>query len=84
MEVHVTINEVEAIRDSQRWSNEELALALGVKIHTVWHWLAGRRRVNNGEKRLLELVRDFPDLGPTLLRIGRRIASRADMSARDK
>lgn len=68
----MTTKEMKAIRDSQEWSNEELALALGVKIHTVWHWLAGRRVLGRGEERLLELFRDFPELGPRALEIGRK------------
>lgn len=72
------INDVKLI---QQWDNEELATALGVGIHAVWAWLASRRRPRPAAKRLLDLLTDFPELGPTLLRLGRKKARSASQRA---
>jgi len=66
--------DIKSVMKRQQWCNEELALALGVKIHAVWHWLAGRRTPRDGTKRFLELLSDFPELGPMALRYGRKKA----------
>ena len=69
--------DIKSIMETQQWDSEETAIALGVTIEAVWHWLADRRSPRLSAKRLLEFLEDFPELGPALLRFGRKKAKSA-------
>lgn len=77
----MSIKLINAVKSKQGWDNDELAIALGVKIDSVWHWLASRKQPRATTKRILEFLEDFPELGPRLLRYGREKASRAPYDA---